>query len=186
MAIRYKSDDVRVKRSPLKTIETYLNIVHYCLYRADYRFHMLSNKVNPFMLLGKIPAVRRKFEEQGTTHSDVVNKIWTEKRFGFGIMVSGAGIVIIVAFMVWGLVSTLAGLNGIYFYVKPVQVILYGAFAYLSCYCAVFKKDKYIVYFEHFEQWSENEKWKYGVLSLVSVAISLMLWLYSFRFTPIE
>lgn len=45
---------------------------------------------------------------------------------------------------------------------------------------------KYIVYFEQFEQWSENEKWKYGVLSLVSVAISLMLWLYSFRFTPIE
>ncbi len=45
-------------------IELWLNIVHYCIYKVDYRLHMLSNKLNPFLLLGKIPAVKKKYEEQ--------------------------------------------------------------------------------------------------------------------------
>lgn len=44
------------------------------------------------MLLGKIPAVKRKFEEQGTSQEEVVNKVWGDKRYGFGIMISGGGL----------------------------------------------------------------------------------------------
>jgi hypothetical protein len=73
----------------IKKLELWLNIVHYCFYKAEYRRYYWSNKLNPFMLLGKIPAVRRKFEELGTTHKDTVNKVWNDKRFGFGIMISG-------------------------------------------------------------------------------------------------
>ncbi|WP_158860700.1 hypothetical protein [Lunatibacter salilacus] len=76
-------------------IELWLNIVHYCIYRAENRRYTFFNKLNPFLLLGKIPAVKRKFEEQGTSHKEVVNKIWMDRRYGFGIMISGGGLVII-------------------------------------------------------------------------------------------
>lgn len=82
----------------MEKIELWLNIMHYCLYKVNYKLHLLSNKLNPFLLLGKIPAVKRKFEEQGTSQEEVVNKIWGDKRYGFGIMISGGGLAIIVFF----------------------------------------------------------------------------------------
>src|SRR5690606_32526814 len=100
----------------VKGIELWLNIVHYCIYKLDYRIHMLSNKLNPFVLIGRIPAVKKKFEEQGTTHLDVVNKVWTDRRFGFGIMISGGVVVISLSFLIWGLVTVVASLFGTYFY----------------------------------------------------------------------
>lgn len=78
----------------MEKIELWLNIMHYCLYKVNYKLHLLSNKLNPFLLLGKIPAVKRKFEEQGTSQEEVVNKIWGDKRYGFGIMISGGGLAI--------------------------------------------------------------------------------------------
>ena len=54
------------------------------------------NKLNPFLLIGKIPAVKRKFEEQGTSQVEVVNKVWGDKRYGFGIMLSGGALAIII------------------------------------------------------------------------------------------
>ena len=79
-----------------KKIEIFLNIIHYCMYKVDYKRHLLFNKLNPFVFIGRIPSVKRKFKEQGTTHLEVVNKIWGDKRFGFSILISGGGLVIIL------------------------------------------------------------------------------------------
>lgn len=165
-------------------IELWLNIVHYCLYKAEYRRYYWTNKLNPFMLLGKIPAVKRKFEEEGTSHSEVVNKVWGDKRYGFGIMISGGAIVIFMTFLLWGLVSTLLGYLDIYFFVKPIYVFIYAMLSYSSCHFTVFKADKYIKYFKKFDKWTRKEKWKYALFTLLFVAGCLALWLYSFRFLP--
>lgn len=175
---------VKVVKDMIEKIEIWLNIVHYCIYRADYKLHMLSNKINPFILIGKIPAVKRKFEEQGTTHLDVANKVWTDKRFGFGIMISGGAIVIFMTFLLWGLVSTLLGYLDIYFFVRPIYVFIYAILSYALCHFTVFKGDKYIKYFKKLEKRSRKEKWKYALLSLLFVIGSIALWLYSFQFLP--
>jgi hypothetical protein len=165
-------------------IELWLNIVHYCIYRADYRLHLLSNRLNPFLLLGKIPALKRKFEEQGTTQEEVVNTAWGNRRYGFGVMISGGGIVIILSFLTWGLVSAVASLLDIYFYIKPGHLIIYGLFSYLICHFTIFKKDKYIKYFKRFDKWSRDDKWKYCLLSLTFIICVIALWIYSFQFLP--
>lgn len=146
---------------------------------------MLSNKLNPFMLLGKIPAVKRKFEEQGTTHLDVVNKVWTDKRFGFGIMISGGGLVIIFFLMIFSVYEVLNGLLN-----YPIKLswrlpfVICAGLSYIICHYTVFQKDKYIHYFKQFEKWSSREKWKYGLLSFSFIAGTITLFIYSFRFLP--
>ncbi|GAA5030058.1 hypothetical protein GCM10011506_18860 [Marivirga lumbricoides] len=145
---------------------------------------MFSNKVNPLVLLGKIPAVKRKFEEQGTTLLDTTNKIWADKRFGFGIMISGSGLVISLAFLLWGLVTVSASFFNIYFYIQLFHVVAYGAIAYLICHLLVFKNNKYIKYFKKLDKRPKEKKWKYAIFSILFVIGCVALWLFSFQFLP--
>lgn len=165
-------------------IELWLNIVHYCIYKVDYKLHLLSNKLNPFLLLGKIPALKRKFEEQGTTQEEVVNKVWSNRRYGFGVMVSGGGLAIILFFIVWTIFLLLNSLlkHPINFSWPPFAVCM--AIAYAICHLLVFRKDRYIKYFKKFDKWTRQEKWKYGILSFAFIVGVVVLWLYSFRFLP--
>lgn len=168
----------------MEKIETWLNIIHYCLYRADSRRHLLSNKLNPFVLIGRVPAVKRKFEEQGTTHLDVVNKIWTDKRYGFSIMISGGGLVISLSLIVLAVFDILNSLlkHPVAFSWQPFVICMVLAFA--ICHFTVFREDKYLKYFKQFDKWTRQEKWKYGLLSFAFIVGSVALWLYSFRFLP--
>ncbi|MBW3545639.1 MAG: hypothetical protein KY428_08605 [Bacteroidetes bacterium] len=166
----------------IKKIELWLNIAHYCFYKADYKLHMLSNKLNPFVLIGKIPAVKRKFEEQGTTHLEVANKVWTDRRFGFGVMISGSGLVITIFLILLAAfdISNALLKHPINFSWQPFVVCM--GLAYIICHFTVFKEDKYIKYFKKFDKWTKREKWKYALLSLIFVIGSVALWLYSFQF----
>ena len=40
-------------------MELFINIIHYCIYKADYKMYLLSNKLNSFVLIG-IPAINYK------------------------------------------------------------------------------------------------------------------------------
>ena len=168
----------------MKEVEFLINVIHYCFYKLDYKLHIFSNKVNPAMLLGKIPAVKRKFAEQGTTHKEVVNKVWTDKRFGFGIMISGGALASIITFLLWGFVSTILGYFDIYFIVKPIYVFGYAILSFILCYYTVFKGDKYIKYFKKLDKRPRSEKRKYALFTLLFVMGSVALWIYSFRFLP--
>jgi uncharacterized integral membrane protein len=146
---------------------------------------MLSNNVNPFLLLGKIPAVKKKFEEQGTTHRDVVNKVWTDKRFGFGIMISGGGLIIIFFLMIFSVYQVSNGLfNYPISFSWRLPFLICAGLAYIICHFTVFKDDKYIPYFKQFEKWSKADKWKYGFLSFCFMVGAITLFIYSFRFLP--
>lgn len=166
----------------IEKLELWLNVVHYCIYKADHKLHMFSNKLSPFVLLGKIPRIKRNLEKQGTTLVDVTNKVWTDKRFGFGIMISGGAIVVCVTFLIWGVLSAFLGFLKIYFLVEPMYVFAYALMSYLICHLLVFRQDKYIEYFKKLDKSSRSEKWKYALSSLLFVVGSVSLWLYSFRF----
>ena len=160
----------------INKIELWLNILHYCLYIASQKLHRVSNKLNPFVLLGRIPALKRKFEEQGTTHLDVINKVWGDKRYGFSIMISGGAITVILTFLLWALVTIIASLFDIYFIVKPLHLIAYGVSSYLICHYTVFYQDKYIGYFRMFDKWKKQEKSKYALVSFIFTTVSIALW----------
>lgn len=163
-------------------IEMLFNIIHYCIYVADSKRHIFFNKLNPFVLIGRIPAVKKKFEEQGTTHLEVTNKIWEDKRYGFSIMISGAGLVIVLFFIIMGVFDIL---NSIFKHpIKSSEspFLICAIVAYIICHFTVFKDDKYLNYFRQFSKWTKRQKWKYGLFSFVFVVGSFALFFYSFKF----
>lgn len=168
----------------IEKIELWLNIIHYCIYKTDYKLHLISNKLNPFLLLGKIPAVKKKLKEQGTSLKEVGNKVWTDRRYGFGIMISGGALAIILFFMVFGLFLALNSQlqHPISFSWQPFVVCM--GLAYAICHFFVFQKDKYIRYFKKFDSWKIGEKWRYGLLSFAFIVAVIALFIVIFRFLP--
>lgn len=168
----------------MRYLELYINVVHYCLYKLDYKRHMLWNKLNPFLLLGKIPVIKRKFEERGVSQSDVVNKVWGDKRYGFSIMISGGGLVIMTFFIVWTFFLLLNSLfQNPFNFSWPPFVICMGL-AYCICHYLVFSQDKYLQYFQKFDQCKKAEKWKYCFFTFFFVLGAIVLFVVSFRFLP--
>lgn len=165
-------------------MELFFNIIHYCIYKADLKIHLFSNKINPFVLIGKIPAVKKKFEEQNTSLLGVTNKIWGDKIYGFSIMISGSGLVIALFLIILAVFDILNGvlLNPIKS--SGIPFLFCALLAYAICHFTVFKGDKYLRYFKRFEKWSKADKWQYSLLTLAFVISSFVLWLYSFRFLP--
>lgn len=163
-------------------LELIFNVIHYFLYKSDYKRHLLFNKLNPFLLLGKVPSVKRKFDEQGVSHEEVVNKVWGNKRYGFSIMISGGALAIIIFFIFWAVFLVVNNFVG-----RPFSSILLPftacmAAAYSLCHVLVFHKDKYIRYFRQFDKWSNESKWKYGLLSFLFIVGSIVIFIYSFKF----
>ena len=46
-------------------MEVFWNILHYFMYKAVYRAHLFFNKINPFMLIHKLPFQKRLYERRG-------------------------------------------------------------------------------------------------------------------------
>ncbi len=168
----------------MERVRSLFNIIHYCLYRFDNRLHLLSNKLNPALLIGKIPIFKKKFEEQGITQEEAVNKAWSDKRYGLGIMLSGGILTITVFFLIWGLLLPLNSFfaNPIPFSWMPFVICL--SLAYLICHVLVFHKDQYLRYFSHYDNWPKQTRWKYGFISILIVGLAFALFINSFSFLP--
>lgn len=159
-----------MKSNIVNKIENYLNIIHYCLYKVDCKLRLWFDKINPvwilLKLLYKIPFIKRQYEKKGVTIQDIsneVNKLSSNKRYGFSIIFAGG--------FHW------SGLWLFFFSVMTMlkvalSIALFVGCALVSgfiCYVFVFKEDKYIVYFRKYGKWSKQEKRKYGWLTLGSI-----------------
>ena len=168
----------------IKKIEFWLNVFHYFLYKADYKFHMFSNKINPALLLGKIPSLKRRLEKQGTSQIEIVNKVWTDRRFGFGIMLSGGGLMIFLFQYILTVFDILNFLLNYPFLFSWEPFAVCGCLAYGICHFTVFQKDKYLGYFKKFDKWTQQEKWKHGLWSAAFVIGAIVSFIFSFKILP--
>ena len=168
----------------IKKVELLRNTIHYCCYKAEYKRHLLTNKLNPFVLLGEMPVLKRRFEEQGISHMEVVNGLWSDKRFGFSIAISGGGLTIIMFMIIWAVFLMLNSLliYPIGFSWRPFTICM--GLALMICYLTVYQKDKYLSYFRQFEKWSSQQQMKFGLLSFVFTVGGIGLFIYNFRFLP--
>ena len=147
-------------------METKLNILHYCIYLMHYQVHLLFNKINPFNLLHKLPFQRKKYDELGINIQDEINKAFSDRHFGLSIMISG-GLVISLIFLV------IVSLYQVSFIILPVNInfewfhfAIFGFLSFSICYFTIFKNDKYLEYFEEFQDWAEPKKKQMFLISL--------------------
>ncbi|MGJ1361958.1 hypothetical protein ACR78F_00760 [Sphingobacterium spiritivorum] len=149
-------------------MEKYFNTLHFCIYRAFYKVHLFTERINPTNLIHKLPFQRKRYEELGIDIHQEINKAWGDKRFGLSTVAAGG--------FLWG------GLALFFFSVlmmlkvsiSTLLIIGCGVGSGLICYVFVFRQDKYIKYFDRYEKWSKQEKRKYGWLTVGSVLFVLL------------
>lgn len=164
----------------MKMIEFYLNMVHYCYYKADYKLHLFSNKINPFRLLAEIPFVKRRHKKMGIIDfQKEINKTFSNKTFGLSTTVAGGflfALLFFFFFAIFGIVRKLFTTE----YLETIHFIIFGVLSAVICYVFVFKKDKYIKYFDDFEKWTKSEKLKYSWLTFGFSVFVFIIWILSF------
>ncbi|WP_184550704.1 hypothetical protein [Mucilaginibacter sp. FT3.2] len=163
----------------MRKLENVLNILHYCIYRAHYKFHLLFNKVNPGNLIQKIPIFKRRYEELGINVQNEIDKAFGDKKSGISVTVAGGLLGSIVFLLLFDISILLKKILKIDTFLSVEYLFALGLIAITISYLFVFKKDKYLVYFNKFEGWTRSEKRKYGWLSLmIPIAISLLVLLF--------
>ncbi len=144
-------------------METYFNIIHFCLYRAFYSVHLFTERMNPVNLIHKLPFQKRRYEELGIDIHQEINKVWGNKRFGLSIVWAGG--------FLWGGLSLFlfSVLMMIQVAISTLLIVGCAVGAGAICYVFVFRQDKYIEYFDKYEKCSKKEKRKYGWLTAGSI-----------------
>lgn len=166
----------------VEKVEFWLNVVHYCLFLAANRLHIFSNKVNPFILLGRIPAIKRRLDEQKTSLTEITNKIWLDERFGYNIMISGGALAILVFILIW---TSFLFFNYLLSFPIPFSWVPFAScllVAYAICQVLVFRRDKYLWYFKRFREWGKADKRKYAFVAILFTISCCILFVASFRF----
>lgn len=154
-------------------MENYLNILHFCFYKAHYKSHLLANKINPFRLLAETPFIKKRLEKKGIMNiENEINKAFGDKNFGLSTTIAGG--------MLWGGIAIFFFSLLIVFNV-PISmpyIIACGVLSGVVAYFFVFRNDKYVEYFDKYEKWTKAEKRNNSWLTLASIiAIFLLFYL---------
>lgn len=142
----------------MKIIETYFNIIHYSVFKFLNAFNF-SNK-NDFDL--------------------DINEEIKFKRHGTDLMFAN-GIVNGLLFIIFTIIFNI--INNIFhvFEIIPIYIfILLGYLSIVTCYNLTFKKEKYLFYFIQLDK--RPNKTMYHFISLLSIVIILVLFIYSINF----
>lgn len=159
----------------MKRIENYLNVLHFCFYRADYKLHLFANKINPFLLIHKLPFQKRRYEELGIDIYKEIDKAFGNKEYGISMTVAGGAMLGILFFFFLAALNILLKLLSGNITLSALHFIFCGILTVALSYFFVFKKDKYLSYFEQFEEWGKADKIKYGLLSFAFVLLVFLL-----------
>jgi len=165
----------------MKKIENYLNILHFCFYRFDYKLHLWSNKINPFHLIHKLPFQQRRYKELGVDPIKEINKVFGDKAYGFSMMTAGGALIGILFFFFLTVINILLKLLSWNITLSAVHFILCAVLSVALSYFFVFKKDKYLKYFEQFEGWGKVDKSKYAWLTFAFVLLVFCLFILSLK-----
>ena len=66
----------------MKTIEFYLNIVHFYFFKSFNKFNLYYKKISPSRLIFKIPAIKNKAEKENINLNQIVDTVLNNKTFG--------------------------------------------------------------------------------------------------------
>jgi hypothetical protein len=148
-------------------MERFWNIVHYFAYRANYKLHLMFNKINPVLYVYKLPFAKRHFEKKGYDPVDVVNEAYRRPDIGISQIFSGG-----LMYALPGIFFV--GLHCLYiaFVEKPKSweqflyvFIGYWVISFLINHIFLFRHDKYISYFKEFEKMPRKWKIKWAWIS---------------------
>jgi formate hydrogenlyase subunit 3/multisubunit Na+/H+ antiporter MnhD subunit len=149
------------------------NAFIFCIHLMDVKLHYFSNKINPTLLLGRLPCVKRRFEKKGQNYMDEYNKVFTDKTSGLSIIVSlgiAGGLIFGILISSFIIVSKVFNF---YEYVPGFYFVLFCGISILISYFISWRRNKYLDYFEKFEKWTRSQKRKYVLISFFTIIATI-------------
>jgi uncharacterized BrkB/YihY/UPF0761 family membrane protein len=150
-------------------MERFWNFIHYFIYKLDYRFHILFNKINPIFYFYKLPYAKKHFEKMGIDPVIEVNKAFKRSDFGISSIRAGGFMYILVFIICFGLVNLFCALIQINIRLRLYHFIIFVIVSLIINYFLLFQQNKYLVYFNEFESLPKEEKIKWAWISLAAI-----------------
>ena len=165
----------------MELLKSKINALYFCLYLTERTMHFAFNKINIFLLLYKIPFIKRRMKNKYGIENplEYYNDFFLNKEYGFSQrFVFGAffGIILVILLTFCILTNKLFQLNLDF---ENYYLIILGIIAYMVSNLLVYKNDTYLDYFEKFEKWSLSRKRVNVFLSIIFIILVFLSLIWS-------
>lgn len=158
------------------------NIIHYFVYKVDYKLHLAFNKINPVFYFYRLPFAKKHFKKMGIDPLEEVNKAFKRPDIGISSIFAGGFMYILVFLICFGVVNLYSAITQIELNLQLYHFIALIVISFIVNHFLLFKRDKYLDYFKEFEKMEKKEKMKWAWISLGVVLIILLFSIGSFAF----
>jgi len=160
----------------MKRVELVWNIVYYFVWKADYKAHVFFSKINPFMLVHKLPFQKRMYERKRININEEIDSSFKDPKYGLSSIRAGAFMFILSFFVSLVFFCGIQSFKNSGYLSSACIIILGILFAILN-YFLLLHRDKYLDYFKEFaikpKEWTT--KWKWISLGIVVLIMLLLI-----------
>lgn len=156
-------------------MERFWNIVHYFVYKFDYKLHLIFNKINPVYYFYKLPFAKKHFEKMGIDPVVEVNKAFKRPEVGISSIRAGGFMYILIFLVCFGLVNSFSEITQQGINLKLYHFIIFIVISLLVNQLLLFRGKRYLIYFDEFEKMPKRLKRKWAWISLF-VVIGILCW----------
>ncbi len=158
----------------MKRIELIWNIVHYVVWKADYKAHLFFNKINPFMLIHKLPFQKRMYGRRGINIYEEINQAFKNPKGGLSSIRAGGFMYILSLIIGLAFFSLIQAIQDQVYLNNAVLILICIPFGILNFFL-LFYKNKYLDYFKDFEAMPKEWKMKWRLISLGIVLLIVLI-----------
>ncbi|WP_321437740.1 hypothetical protein [uncultured Bacteroides sp.] len=164
-------------------MERFWNIIHYFAYKAEYKIHLWSNKINPILYLYKLSFAKKHFKKIDINPVNELNNAYKKTDIvGISGFFAGNLMNALLFFICFGIYCIYNGLKKDFLINSVYVIIIIGIISFISNYFLLFRKDKYLKYFKEFDKMKHQEKKKWAMISLLIFGGVLLFLVGSFAF----
>jgi hypothetical protein len=163
-------------------MEYFWNIIHYFIYRAQYKFHLFFNRINPAILLYKLGYMKKKMEQLKVNPIEKLNDVFRNPDYGFAITWAWAYVQVLIICFFLGIINFISGILNMEFNLKLIHFIILGIITIFVNHILLFRKNKYLEYFKKFDKMRMRERKKWRLISVITILTILTFGICSFIF----
>lgn len=154
---------ISVADSFIRNLKYYWNLVHYCFYKLDCKIYFIM--AIPVRLLYYL-VQRKVYKRSNPVDFESASKVYTNPDIGFAPIFAAWIMTFLAYFFLLGTYALSIIIFGISGNMYTVYFLI--LLAYLFNYIILFRKDKFLLYFEEFEAvgGENNFKWKMAGVSI--------------------
>ena len=161
-------------------MERFWNIVHYFVYRGNYKLHLWFNYINLVRWILIIPAVKRFYAKKGINILEEGEKAFKRPDFGISSIWAGGFMYVLVFLIFFGLVIYIFGIIRLDYTLNLFHFFIILSIPFVVNYFLLFKQNKYLIYFKEFEKMPREDKKKWAWISFVVIISILLFFIGSF------